>query len=179
MGSDKKSDLILRNLYYLQSQLLFDRLKIGEAQNLLEDRVPFSYDWSNYIRRELGDRDFYDQISTQQAAVEIFDKLIKSPDGNYPMLLYYAANGNMFLNNMYDSLKAFNLNFLPQIKKEIGIRGRVLAMDPDNADNIFYFTSFFNDSRELATLLAGDFCKTKIHRPVKLIQGSRTIFREN
>ncbi len=161
IGSDKKPDTLLSNLYYRQSQLLFDRLKIGDAQNIRQDRVPFFYDWSNYIRRALGNRDFYDQFSTQQVAVEIFDKLINSPDGKYPMLLYYAANGNMLLNNLYDSLNAFNLNFLARVKNEIGIREKVFAIDPDNSDNIYYFKKAFEQFSVVSDTLGWRFLKNK------------------
>ena len=134
----QKKDTLVGNLYLRQSQLLFDRLKIGDAQNLRQDRVPFYYDWSNFIRRALNNRDFYNQFSTQQLEIGIFDTLIASRNGNYPMALYYAANANMFLNNLYDSLNIFNPNYLAQLKKEIDIRERVFEKNPDDTLNVYY-----------------------------------------
>ena len=140
LGYYDTPDTLLANSYLRQSQVLFDRLSLGDAENFVQDRRPFFYDWSNFIRRRLGNRDYYHQFISQQAAVEIFDKLMKSQDGDYPMLLHYAANGNMLLNNLYDSLRIFNNNYIEQIKKEIAIRTKVFDKDPDNKDNIYYFT---------------------------------------
>jgi len=137
------TDPIVKALYYRQSRALFDRLAYGNAKNIRKERVPFFYDWYNWIDNRLGNRNFRDQFIRQQAAVQIFDDLVYSPDSVYPNQLYYAANGNMFLGNLYDSLGAYNNSFIDQIIKEVSIRQRVFNKDPDNVDNIYYYRSAF------------------------------------
>src|SRR5262249_1505826 len=73
-----------------------------------------------------------------------FDTLIASRDGKYPMVLYYAANANKFLNNLYDSLKVFNPNYVSQLKKEIDIRERVFEKIPDDSTNFSYTKTAFS-----------------------------------
>lgn len=142
LGKDNR-DTVFANSYLRQAQELFDRLAIGDADNISKDRRPFFYDWSNHIRRKLGNTDFYEQFISQRVAVEIFDTLMNSQDRDYPMLLYYAANGNMLLSYLYDSLKIVNHNYLELVKKEIALRTKVFVQDPDNTDNNYFFTEAF------------------------------------
>lgn len=173
LGIDKNTDSVLANLYLRQSQLLFDRLKISDAQNLLKERIPFFYDWSNYIRKALGNRDFYEQFTAQQVAVETFDRLVNSPDSIYPQLLYYAANGNMLLGNLYDSLQSRNLNYFDLLKKEISLREKVFAKDPENDDNNYYLEIRFQKFYVAAENLSWRYLQNKqYHERLTLLQSA-------
>jgi hypothetical protein len=138
IGTNEK-DPILKGLYFLHSRDLFERLTQQKAKNIRYERMPFFYDWTNFMENKLGSRNFGQQFMRQKRAVGIFDELINSPDSVYPEQLYYAANGHLFLANLYDSLYCFDDDYMDQIRKELALRQRVFDMNPDNADNRDYF----------------------------------------
>lgn len=137
--AEDQTDPLVKDLYYRQSIALFNRLTYDHLKNSRRERVPFFYDWSSWIGRKMGDRDYRQQFSRQQEAVQIFDSLVNSRDSIYPQQLFYAANGNRLLANLYDSLGEYNINFIDQLKKELALREKLFVKDPENADNIYYF----------------------------------------
>ena len=136
VGSD--SDVLLRRLYYRESEHLFDRLAAGYAKNILAQRVPFFLDWYNWIEQRLGSKDFNSQFYRQKAGTELFDKMVNSTDSIYPQVLYYAANSHMIFGRLYDSLHYNNQDFLETVAAEIALRQRVLLKDPDDTTNNIY-----------------------------------------
>ncbi len=139
MAADQK-DIRLKMLLFRQAQSLFDRLKYGNAKNIRKERVPTYYDWYNWIDRKLGNRNFGEQFLREQIAVKLEEDLMNSPDSIYPQQVDNAAYGYTLMANLYDSLGAFNKDFVGQVSKEINLRHRLFWMDPDNTDNIDYYT---------------------------------------
>ena len=126
--------------YYLrQSRFLWNRLIQANARNIRKERIPFFYDWYNWLERRMGYSNFSDQFVKQMTAVKVFDRLVNSPDSSYPEQLYYAANGNMIFENLYDSISVYNEDYIELIAKEIGLRQKVFDKDPENTDNIYYY----------------------------------------
>jgi len=141
--AEKQDNPILKNAYYNQSKILFDRLTQVDTKNLRKERLPFFYDWSNWLSNKLGYKNFNEQLIMQQKAVKVFDSLLNSPDSVYSEQLFYAANGNMLVANLYDSLQRFTPTMIEQIKKEIVIREKAFYKDAANSDNVYYFTTAF------------------------------------
>jgi hypothetical protein len=137
--AEGERDVRLRNLLFRQSRLLFQRLSYGDADNILAERVPFYFDWNNWLDRRLGYKNMGEEVVRQRAAIRFFDKLVNSADSVYPQQLYYAANASMLLANMYDSLGTYDNELIEQIDKEILLRDRVFLKDPGNTDNIEYY----------------------------------------
>jgi hypothetical protein len=133
-----QTDTLLQGLYYRESENLFDRLAFGNAKNIPAQRIPFFYDWYNWIEQRLGNKNFNAQFSRQQVGAELFDKMVNSPDSVYPQQLFYAANSHKIFGRLYDSLGYYNPAYLALIREEIGLRQRVLLKDPDNTDNNNY-----------------------------------------
>lgn len=140
---EQQTDPILKSLYFRQSRSLFNRLAYGNAKNIRKERLPFFYDWNNWIDNKLGNKNFDEQFNRQQSAIKIFDDLVDSKDSVYPQQIFYAANGNRLLSNLYDSLGIFNQTSVEQLKKQIALRETVFAKDPDNADNIYFIKNAF------------------------------------
>ena len=138
-----QTDTLLQGLYYRQSENLFDRLAFGNAKNILAQRIPFYYDWYNWIEQRLGNKNFNAQFSRQQAGVELFDKMVNSPDSVYPQQLFYAANSHRIFGRLYDSLRYYNPTYLALIREEIALRQRVLLKDPDNTYNNDYLNEAY------------------------------------
>lgn len=135
-----EADKKLSMFYYKQSKAIWERLIMGTAKNIRRERIPFFYDWSNWIDRAMERDNYHEQFIRQVTAVNVFDRLVSSPDSIYPQQVFYAANANMLLGNLYDNLKLYNEDFIEQIKKEISLRQRVFECDPDNTDNIEHYT---------------------------------------
>src|SRR6202041_1887725 len=131
-------DTLLAKLYYSQAQSLYGRLAAGDVDNIRLERVPFSYDWLNWIDNKLGRRNFQEQYFREKAAVDIFDQLVQSPDSVYPEQLYKAAYGNRLLGGILDSMGIYNTANIAVLKKEIGLRERVTAIDLYNEANWKY-----------------------------------------
>lgn len=136
VGSD--TDVLVRSLYYRESQHLFDRLAAGDAKNIRPQRLPFFLDWHNWIEQRLGSTDFNSQFYRQKAGTELFDKMVNSPDSIYPRLLFYAANSHLIFGRLYESLHYNNQDFLDLIAGEIALRQRVLLKDPSDSINENY-----------------------------------------
>jgi hypothetical protein len=141
--AEAERDPELRDFYYRLSILLFHQLAEGHARNIRKERVPFFYDWHNWLDGRRGYRNFSDQFVRQLTGVKVFDRLVNSPDSVYPQQLYYAANANMLLANLYDSMGVYDNDVIEQINKEIVLRQRVFDKNPENTDNIYYYKEAF------------------------------------
>ena len=156
-----QTDTLLQGLYYRQSENLFDRLAFGNAKNILPQRIPFYYDWYNWIEQCLGNKNFNAQFSRQQLGTELFDKMVNSPDSVYPMQLYYAANSHRIFGRLYDSLSYYNPSYLDLIREEVGLRQRVLLKDPDNTDNINYLNEAYLKFSSVCNIMGANLAANK------------------
>jgi WD40 repeat protein len=136
-----ETDPRVRILYYELSAELFHELANENTKNTRWERVPFFDDWYNWVRRRMGYRDFGNQFVQEFGGVREFESYVNSPDSVYPQQLYYAAYGERLLGSLYDSMRIYNRQLIDLTEKEIVLRCRVFARDPDNPTNNDYLTS--------------------------------------
>ncbi len=159
--ASSQTDTLLQGLYYRRSENLFDRLAFGNAKNILAQRIPFYYDWYNWIEQRLGNKNFNAQFSRQQLGTELFDKMVNSPDSVYPMQLYYAANSHRIFGRLYDSLGYYNPSYLALIREEIALRQRVLQKDPDNTNNNDYLKEAYMKFSSVCDIMGANLAANK------------------
>jgi hypothetical protein len=165
LTGDNETDPILKATDYLHCRDLFNRLAEGKAKNILRERIPFFYDWMNYMENKLEYRNFSQQFLREAQAVVIFDSLTNTADSAYPEHLYFSANWHLFLADLYDSLHRYEDGYAAEIWKELPLRQRVFAMDPDNRDNRIYFANVLSnlfrisDSVAWKQLVAGQYAE--------------------
>jgi len=141
--ADDETDAKVKHLYYKLSAALFYELAVGNTRNTRWERTPFYYDWYNWEERNMGNRDFGNQFVREITAVKTFDGYLNSPDSVYPQQLYFAAYGNLLLENLYDSMGIFNRDFIELAIKEIALRCRVFTKDAENLTNTEYLIKAF------------------------------------
>lgn len=141
--AEEEHDSMLQQVYYKESARLIYELALGNARLKRWERVPFFYAWYNWVEWQMGHRDFGNQFVRQFTAVREFDKLVNTRDSGYPQQLYYAAEANLLLENLYDSMRMYNADFIEVAEKEIALRYRVFEKDPENVASTDLFIKAF------------------------------------
>jgi len=133
--ADLVDDTLLSKIYYLESQQLFAKLISGDADHIRKERIPFYYDWVNWIDKKLGKKNYSEQLKKEKIAVGLFDKMLQTRDTIYPEVYNRAGNAYLLLHGIYDSINNFGKDNEDVLRKEIWLREKCKKIDSANSDN--------------------------------------------